>query len=304
MIGGGTAGITIASRLAETPGTTVALVEAGGFYETESGNTTTIPGLSILAPYISTAVPVQGQEQSPIDWGLITASLTGADGRTIHYPQGKTFGGSSALNTMAYHRATIGTYDRWASVVGDDAYKFANLLPSFKRTCHLSPPDLELRSTPNSTVLYDPSAFEATGGPLQVSWPLWVDKPLTWFQKAFDAIGLPVSRANFNSGDLLNQCAWITTTVDPSQAVRSSSQSAFGLSDNRTNGLTLYRNTQAQRILFGFDKQTNRSRANGVLVQRTNSTSILKARKEIIVSAGVFHSPQLLMVSGTIQHLG
>lgn len=58
---------------------------------------------------------------------------------------------------MGYHRSTEGTYQRWADVVGDQSYTFPNILPFFKKSCHLTPPNLEKRNTPNSTVRFDPT---------------------------------------------------------------------------------------------------------------------------------------------------
>ena len=296
VVGGGTAGITIASRLAEDPSITVGLIEAGGYYEKDVGNISTIPGLSLSSPFLSTEVPFQ--EQPLVDWGLVSVPQAGASGREVHYAQGKTLGGSSAINSMAYHRATIGTYDRWASLVGDRSYTFANLSRFFKKTCHITPPDFALRDTPNSTVLYDPRAFNINGGPLQVSWPKWVDTPLTWFQRALGAIGLPISYENFNSGNIIQKSAWVASTVEPTQAIRSSSQSAFKVSNVSTARLKIYHRTQATKILFSSSLKSPIPAATGISATSADGDISIIARKEVIVSAGVFHSPQLLMISG------
>lgn len=222
---------------------------------------------------------------------------SGASGRQIHYPQGKTLAGSSALNSMAYHRANVGAYEQWASAVGDESYRFEKLLPFFKKSCHLTPPDLEKRNTPNSTVLFDATAFEPPGGPLQVSWSNWVDPPLTWFQRAFELIGLPVSKENFNSGSITQHSAWIPSTINPDGAVRSSSQSSFLTQALKTSSIAVYPHTQANKILFGSVRSC--TRAVGVSVTQENRTYTVLAKREVILSAGVFHSPQLLMVSGT-----
>ncbi len=110
MIGGGTAGITIASRLAEDPTVSVAIIEAGGFYETDNGNRSVVPGLSLSSPVLATTAVYQ--QQPLVDWSLVSVPQTRAANRRIHYAQGKTLAGSSGLNTMAYHRATSGTYQR------------------------------------------------------------------------------------------------------------------------------------------------------------------------------------------------
>jgi choline dehydrogenase len=82
---------------------------------------------------------------------------------------------------MAYHRGSEGSYQRWAELAGDELYTFQTLLPYFQKSCRFTPPNDAKRKTPNATVKFDPSAFNAAGGPLQVSYSNWVDPALTWF---------------------------------------------------------------------------------------------------------------------------
>ena len=141
-------------------------------------------------------------------------------------------------------------------------------------------------------VEFDPSAFSTTGGPLQVSHSNWVDPALTWFQKAFTAIGLPISNEGFNSGSLTDRAAWITSTIDPATGERSSSESSFLEQAISNTNWIIYTQAQATKTLF--DSAT----ANGVSVSTQGVSYDISAKNEVIVSAGVFHSPQLLMVSG------
>ena len=297
MIGGGTAGITIASRLAEDPTVSVAIIEAGGFYEIDNGNFSVVPGLSLSSPFLSTLTTYQ--QQPLVDWSLVSVPQSGAAGRQIHFAQGKTLGGSSALNSMAYHRGNSGAYQRWADLADDQSYTFQNLLPYFEKSCHLTPPNDAKRRTPNATVKFDPAVFSSTGGPLQVSWSNWVDPTLTWAQKAFEAIGLPISSSNFNSGSLSGS-AWIPSTVDNSNAERSSSESSFLTQSIYNTSITVYKQTQAKKILF---TSNNGYSASGVSVTTAGLDYTISANKEVILSAGVFHSPQLLMVSGMLRSI-
>ena len=99
IIGGGTAGLTIAARLAEGTSNRVAIVEAGGFYEIDNGNASEIPGEAFVGVNTDpNGVP------SKIDWGFVTAPQPALGGRQLYYARGKTLGGSSARNYMAYHR--------------------------------------------------------------------------------------------------------------------------------------------------------------------------------------------------------
>ena len=99
VIGGGTAGLTIAARLAEDTWNKVAIIEAGGFYEIDNGNLSEIPGDAFLG--INTD-PIQTPIK--VDWGFVTTPQPGFGGRELYYTRGKTLGGSSARNYMGYIR--------------------------------------------------------------------------------------------------------------------------------------------------------------------------------------------------------
>lgn len=90
VVGGGTAGLAVAHRLAESGLYTVAVIEAGGFYEIENGNTSVVPG---LAP-VYDSVTRQSVNVAPlVDWGFLTTPQAPLNNRTTHYSRGKTLGG-------------------------------------------------------------------------------------------------------------------------------------------------------------------------------------------------------------------
>ena len=99
IVGGGTAGLTLASRLSENSQIQVAVVEAGGRYEVDSGNNSVVPG---YAGYGASTDPAAANDTPLIDWGFVTAPMEGLNGRSFHYTRGKTLGGSSARNYMVY----------------------------------------------------------------------------------------------------------------------------------------------------------------------------------------------------------
>ncbi|OCK81714.1 GMC oxidoreductase [Lepidopterella palustris CBS 459.81] len=302
IIGGGTSGLTIAARLAENfPLLSVAVVEAGGFYEIDNGAGSIIPGLG-AAQNTGTSP----NDTSPIDWNFVTTPQTGAANRVVRYARGKTLGGSSGRNFMVYHRGTKGSYQKWADSVGDSSYTWDNLLPYFKRSCSLTAPNYSPgKRNINGTVSYNASAFDnSLGGPLHVSWPNWASPLSSWIVQGLAAIGIgPTS--DINSG-YLNGSSWASTTIDPTAETRDSSETSFLDSVIATTSIKVYQDSMAKKILF---KSSTSKVANGVLINTSGVISNLTARKEIILSAGTFQSPQLLMVSGigpraTLQHLG
>ncbi|KAH8728277.1 choline dehydrogenase [Phaeosphaeriaceae sp. PMI808] len=287
VIGGGTTGLAIASRLSLSA--SVAVIEPGGLYEQDNGNQSVIPYYGLVMPVLATTEDYP--RQSLIDWDLVSAVQPLAGNRRIHYAQGKTLGGSSAINTMAYHRGTIGAFQRWAELVGDQSYTFDRVLPYFKKSSTLTPPNLHKRNAPNATVIYDPQAFDNSfHGPLQVSWANWVDPAQSWLARALQAIGQTLSTDGFSSGKM-NGGAWVPTTINPIDATRSSSKSSY-LDSRRERKPVVFLRSQASKILFDKNKK-----ATGVAFSTGGREYILSAKREVILSAGVFHSPQLLLLS-------
>ncbi|KAI4159450.1 MAG: hypothetical protein L6R39_000352 [Caloplaca ligustica] len=289
VIGGGTAGLTIARRLAESH--SVAVIEAGSLYELDNGNFTEIPA---DASYYLGKDP---KLYNPlIDWRQKTTPQPGFGGASVYYPQGRTLGGSSTRNFMWYQRGSTGSYRMWADEVGDSSYTFSNLLPFFKKSVKFTGPDQRARAA-NALPKSDANAFSASGGPLQVSYPNFASPAASLLSRGLTAIGLK-ELPGMSSGNLLGW-TWITETINPATQVRSTSESAFLREALQLNGnLITYRNTLAKKILFDGDK-----RAVGVAVESggLGSGSVaytINATKEVIVSSGAFRSPQMLMASG------
>jgi choline dehydrogenase len=287
VVGGGTAGLTIARRLAEH--NTVAVIEAGGFYELDNSNLTEIPA---DASYYLGKNPLF---RNPLlDWQQITTPQPGFQGVEALYPSGHTLGGGSTRNFMWYQRGSAGSYQKWAEAVGDDSYLFENFETYFKKSIQFTPPSPQRLA--NSTPQYDPTAFDPQGGPLQVGYPVFASPSASWLAKGMEAIGMKEINGMHN-GNLFGW-TWIANTIDPTQK-RSTSESSF-LRDAIQNTLSLqvYQNTLAKRVIFNSNKT-----ATGVEVESTgvgsgSLTYTLSANKEVILSSGAFRSPQMLMVSG------
>lgn len=182
----------------------------------------------------------------------------------------------------------------WADLVDDQSYTFENTLRFFKRTVRFSPPDNRNRPE-NASLQYDPDAFDKDGQPLHVSYPAYPGTFPSWMKLGLEAVGVNETR-DFNSGWLLGS-QYASFTIRPSDRSRSSSESSFFESSAlqlwKLRTLTVYKITMAKRLLFDSQK-----RVIGVEVKTLGLRYALKAAREVIVSAGAFQSPQLLMVSG------
>ncbi|KAK2039670.1 oxidoreductase [Colletotrichum somersetense] len=292
IVGGGNAGNTIAARLAldKRANYSIAVLESGSFYEITAGNRTQVPGLG----YLETQVFPAGLGSTLTLSDIVTEPQSGYNGRRIDYLQGQTFGGSTASNGMAYHRATPGTFGQWSELAGDDFWSWDEVYRAYKKSCRFSPPDFT-KIDPSLNITWDESAFYKDGGPLHVSYGNHQGAFGPSMEAALEQAGLaPI--AGFNSGDLMGYGA-LTVTVDPRTATRSSSETSFLQEAALRSSIKIYPNALAQRITFDEAK-----RATGVDVRMNSATADkiyhLAATKEVIVSAGAWHSPQLLMVSG------
>lgn len=189
---------------------------------------------------------------------------------------------------MLYQRGSAESYNKWADAVDDNSYSWANFEPYFKKSVAFRPPS-DSRA-PNATAQYNPSAFDASGGPLEVGYPNYAQPFSSWLEPALNEIGIPTVQ-DFNSGKLLG-CQYSAATIDSSMQRETSKSSFLKMATGRPNLRTI-QNALAKRILFNDER-----RATGVLYKVGGVTYTARATREVIVSAGAFQSPQLLMVSG------
>ena len=169
IVGGGTAGLTIASRLALSQcNLSIAVVEAGGFYEVDNGNASVVPGYGTMFSGLDP------RDTNPlVDWGINTVPQPRAGDRVMHYARGKTLGGSSARNYMFYHRPTVGSMQKWADEVDDQSFVWDNILPYYKKSPHYTPPNPALyQNSSGDAIIQATDAFDPAGGPLQVSFKI------------------------------------------------------------------------------------------------------------------------------------
>lgn len=190
---------------------------------------------------------------------------------------------------------TVGSMDQWATQVNDDFWTWDNAYPAYKRSCDFQPPDYS-KIDPLNQINFDPSAFDHNGGPLHVSYGNYIGPAGRALQAAMDSAGLrPIS--GLNSGQLIGYST-MTATVDTRTATRDSSETSFLQAGARaSSNLKIYPDALVKRVTFDGNR-----RATGVDVQ-FNSANVdlsyhLTASREVILSAGVWHSPQILMVSG------
>jgi choline dehydrogenase len=274
IVGGGSAGAVIASRLSEDPACRVALIEAGERPPEASLMPLNPPAMQLnpATDWMYTADPGKG--------GL------GLNGRRIPVPRGRMLGGSSSLNYMAYVRGHPGDFDAW-SAAGATGWSYAEVLPYFLKSEGL---------TPSDEVVLDGPAHN-NQGPLGVSVRSPVLQAAREFVEAAVAAGIP--RGDYNGryrGGTAGVASLLQTTTRNGK--RSSTYHAFlaGEPECRPN-LMIITGAQATRVLLAGEP--GQQIANGIEYRKTaGKTSVAYADKEVILCAGAVGSPQLLLLSG------
>ncbi|KAL8640802.1 MAG: hypothetical protein Q9228_002316 [Teloschistes exilis] len=280
IVGSGPGGLVMANRLTEQANVSVAVIEAGSLPEDTTGNLTTVPGYNFVFDLISPA-----QAPSAIDWGFVTTPQPGLNDVLIL----DQLGGSSNLNAMAWAESSKGAFDRWADEIGDESFRFATVEKYYNKAITFTPPDQESRRA-NATPSYDPAPLGKTG-PLAITYPAYAHSWSTWLLVALQAIGVR-NTDTFLTGNL-NGSAWQVNTINHTTGARASADRAYLRPYLQRPNLAVFNGTLAERIIFD-----GRKVAQGVQVTTGNSSYILRAKREVILSGGSFQSSQLLQVSG------
>ncbi len=278
VVGGGSAGAVIASRLSEDPSCRVALIEAGE----------RPPEVSAMP-----IAPAAMQLNPATDW-MYTADPgkagLGLNGRRMPVPRGKMLGGSSGINYMVYVRGHPGDFDSWAAG-GATGWSYADVLPYFRKSEGLAT---------SSDIVVDGAAHNAAG-PLGVS----VRDPLLPAARQFvdAAVAAGIPRGDYNGRDRGGPAGIVSLSQTTTRGGRrSSTYQAFlaGEPENRPN-LTIITGAQATRVIL--DGEAGQIAATGVEYRTASGeTATAHAGKEVILSAGAVGSPQLLLLSGVGPH--
>jgi len=258
IVGGGSAGCLLANRLSSDPQIQVLLVEAGK---------------ADRHPQIHVPAAFSKLFKGSLDWDFQTVPQEQMRDREMYQPRGKVLGGSSSINAMIYIRGHRADYDAWVRA-GNPGWAHQEVLPYFKK----SEQNLDLTDD-----------FHGTQGELIVSNPRYTHPLVRAMVKAAEEAGMRFN-PDFNGADPIGVGYY---QVNQKKGRRWSAARAFlSRAVKGRSNLTLWTDTQAHKILL------EDRRVKGLRVRRGGSLVDLQVEKELILSAGAFGSPQLLMLSG------
>ncbi|KAK9880148.1 hypothetical protein WA026_008663 [Henosepilachna vigintioctopunctata] len=263
IVGAGSSGSVVSTRLSEVESFKILLLEAGGWDD----DLTTIPYFAYLL------------QQSERNWGYYTTpqknGCYGWKERKCAYPRGKLVGGSGSINSMAYVRGNRGDYDNWAAL-GNPGWSFDDVLPYFKKLENFESDNIDVD-------------FRGFAGP--------VNSVTNMEQDYFDRLSSQLTEIGFDIVEDYNakqQIGAARNQLFVQLGKRVSGATAYVRPSITRHNFNVTVRALVTRILIN----SSQKKAYGVEFIKDGQRFIAKARKEVILSAGAINTPQLLMLSG------
>ncbi|KAK0460401.1 GMC oxidoreductase [Desarmillaria tabescens] len=275
VVGGGTAGCVLASRLSEDPSTTVCLIEAGKTHESD----------------FLTSIPLAFSKlfKTGVDWDYETVPQEALGSRRIYWPRGKILGGTSAINCLIYHRCAPEDFDEWQRL-GAEGWSYKDLLPYFRKAETFNPdrrrPDVKISD-------------HGVTGPWQTGPQHFPPAPIhEVLVETCKALNIPFISDTSSESGTLGSTEFVSCT--DKNGKRSSSATAYlPPSVLARPNLTVATHTMVEKVLLDTSATTT-PRAIGLELSSVPGGPYFRVRatREVVLCAGAVGTPQILMLSG------
>jgi choline dehydrogenase-like flavoprotein len=277
IVGGGTSGCVLANRLSEDPNVSVLVLEAG-----ENRNEDELvysPGLA------------RGSWDTDLDWKYISEPALGINHRTIKHPRGRVIGGTSAINSFALIYPSAAGIDAWGEL-GNDGWDWATLAPYFLKFQTIVPPNEEVKKHLN--IVHSDETIQKSNGPIQASLPLSVTEIQKAWVDTFRTLGLENTQDPLSGHAIGGHTSTCHITGDKHE--RSHAGVAYLQPVLERPNLTVVTNALVHKLVI--DKNSPEPVVQGVEYSQDGVLHQVKAKKEVILAAGAFNTPQILELSG------
>ncbi|KAJ7896315.1 hypothetical protein B0H14DRAFT_3853704 [Mycena olivaceomarginata] len=313
IVGGGTAGLALAGRLAEWTNITVAVIEAGTD-GTEYQDQITIPGtyIILIIIYISRTEwawidfkmiysagmsYIDGLTGTSYDWQYKTTPQANAGGNPLSWPRGKGLGGSSAMNGGFWCRGSSAEYDAWNTLQngtsGAQDWGWGTMQAAIKKAENFTP--MSDANAATMSVTHDDNAH-GTSGRIHASYSSFQFPQLATWIPSLVSMGLPHALDPANGTNI--GVSFVPSTINPSNGSRSDSNFGYIAPYAGTNLVIL---TGYQVTKINWNSTTAGTAIAGGVTFAANAQEeayTVNAAKEVIISGGTIGSPQVLQLSG------
>ncbi|KAF9479960.1 alcohol oxidase [Pholiota conissans] len=276
IVGAGTAGLTLASRLTEDPKVSVLVLEAG------VSDQDVLPA---IAPFLGpTLTP-----NTPFDWNFTVTPQEGLGGRSFPYPRGKLIGGSSSANYMMHQYGSTEDWDRYARITKDAGWAWKNMRQYVKKHERIVPP-VDDHSTEGQLI----PSNHGTDGEVAISLPGFNESiDARVFKTTQELEEFPYNEDTSGADHSLLGIGFIQSSID--RGVRSSSSTGYLAPANGRPNLTVLINAHVLKVL---KTGTKAFRAVEFATSPGSAPITIQAKNEVILSAGTIGTAQILQLSG------